>query len=67
LSVPQDGVAGCRWRSSVAQRVTGLEHEGASCTNRQVEEFRASNKQGTVAKYLSEEERDPVSGQTMQT
>jgi hypothetical protein len=27
-----------------------------SCTNRQVEEFWASNKLGTVAKYLSEEE-----------
>ena len=44
-----------RGRSSVAQGLTGLEHEGESCTNRQVEEFRASDKQGTVAKYLSEE------------
>ena len=51
----------------VARGLTGLEHEGESCTNRQIEEFRARNKQGTVAKYLSEEERDPVSGQTMQT
>ena len=44
-----------RGRSSVAQGLTGLEHEGESCANRQVEEFRASNQQGTVAKYLSEE------------
>jgi hypothetical protein len=56
-----------RGRSSVAQGLTGLEHEGESCTNRQVEEFRASDRQGAVAKYLSEGERDRVSGKTMQT
>lgn len=44
----------CRGRSSVAQGLTGLEHEGVSCTNRQVEEIRASSKLGTVAKYLSD-------------
>jgi hypothetical protein len=41
--------------------------ERESSASLQVEEFRASDKQGTVAKYLSEEERDRVSGQTMQT
>jgi len=55
-----------RGRSSVAQGLTGLEHEGESCAIRQVEEFWASDKQVTVAKYLSEGERDRVSGKTMQ-
>ena len=56
-----------RGRSSVAQGLTGLEHEGESCAIRQVEEFWASDRQEVVAKYPSEEERDCVSGQTMQT
>jgi hypothetical protein len=36
--------------------------EWGECAIRQGEEFRASDKRGTVAKYLSEEERDRVSG-----
>ena len=35
-----------RGRSSVAQGVTGLRHEGEGCTIRQVEEFRVSDKSG---------------------
>ncbi len=41
-------------RSSVAQGVRDLQDEGVDCTVRPVEEFRASGKQGTVAKYLSD-------------
>jgi hypothetical protein len=44
--MPQDGGAGGRGRSSVAQGLTGLEHERESCTTRQVEEFRVSDKSG---------------------
>jgi hypothetical protein len=36
------------------------------CTKRQVEEFWANHKQGAVAKYLSEEPKDCVSGTMMQ-
>jgi hypothetical protein len=36
------------------------------CAIRHVEEFWASEKGGTVAKYLSEEERDRVHGHAMQ-
>jgi len=43
-----------RRRSSVVQGVTGLKHEGEGCTVRKVEEFRASDEQGAVAKYLSQ-------------
>jgi hypothetical protein len=41
-------------RSSVAQGVIDLQDEGVDCTVRSVEEFRASGKQETVAKYLSD-------------
>jgi hypothetical protein len=54
LLVPQDGVAGCRGRSSLRQVLIGLEHERENCAIRQVEEFRASCKEGAVAKYLRE-------------
>jgi hypothetical protein len=43
-----------RGRGSVAQRVTGIKHERAGYAIEQVEEFRASDEQGTVAKYLSD-------------
>ena len=46
-------------RSSKAQGVIELNDEGVDCTVRQVEEFRASDEQGAVAKYLSDR-RGPV-------
>lgn len=57
LSMPAGRLAKNRRRSSVAQGVTRVTHEGEVCTIRQGEEFRANAEQGTVAKYLSDEKR----------
>lgn len=54
LSVPQDGVAGCRERSSVAQRVTSLKKAERAATFSRLRSFGPVPSQGTVAKYLIE-------------